>query len=196
MLATKRGRSIRDFDYKAIQIACPACSGANGRAVAVGYSTRWDDMTIIAAASATENTMHVAMTDNRMNRRMNRRRALQLTVVGVLAGASLPARAHHGWSWAEDAQTELKGTVRSVSMAPPHPSLQVAAADGVLWQIDLANPNQTDRAGFTATSAKPGDAIVVLGNRHMDKTKMLMKAVRITVAGKTYDLYPERIRTN
>jgi hypothetical protein len=165
-------------------------------AVTVGYSTRWGDMTIIAAASATENTMHVAMTDNRMNRRMNRRRALQLAVGGVLAGVSLPARAHHGWSWAEDAQTELKGTVRSISMAPPHPSLQVAAADGVLWQIDLANPNQTERAGFTATSAKPGDAIVVLGNRHMDKTQMLMKAVRITVAGRTYDLYPERIRTN
>src|SRR5882757_2720456 len=55
-------------------------------AVTVGYSTRWGDMTIIAAASATENTMHVAMTDNRMNRR----RALQLAVGGVLAGASLP----------------------------------------------------------------------------------------------------------
>ena len=81
-------------------------------------------------------------------------------------------------------------------MAPPHPSLQVTAGDGVLWQIDLANPNQTERSGFTATSAKPGDAIVVLGNRHQDKTKMMMKAVRITVAGKTYDLYPERIKTN
>ena len=47
-----------------------------------------------------------------------------------------------------------------------------------------------------ADGFKPGDAIVVLGNRHQDKTKMLMKAVRITVAGKTYDLYPERIKTN
>ncbi|TAJ90877.1 DUF6152 family protein [Reyranella sp.] len=114
----------------------------------------------------------------------------------VLAGSSQPASAHHGWSWAEDAQTELKGTIRSISMAPPHPSLQVTAADGVLWQIDLGNPNQTERSGFTATSAKPGDAIVILGNRHLDKTKMQMKAVRITIAGKNYDLYPERIRTN
>jgi len=55
-----------------------------------------------------------------------------------------------GPSWlvvAEDAQTELRGTVKSVSMAPPHPSLQVTAGDGVLWQIDLANPNQTARSG-------------------------------------------------
>ena len=127
---------------------------------------------------------------------INRRRALKLAAVGVLTGVSLPAQAHHGWSWAEDEQSELKGTIRSISMAPPHPSLQVVAADGVLWQVDLGNPNQTERSGFTATSAKPGDAVVVLGNRHRDKNKMQMKAVRITIAGKNYDMYPERIRTN
>jgi len=139
-----------------------------------------------------EDKMRVAITHNRVGRR----RALQLAVGSVLAATSLPASAHHGWSWAEDEQTELKGTIRSISMAPPHPSLQVAAADGVLWHIDLANPNQTARSGFTETSAKPGDAIVVLGNRDRDKTKMQMKAVRITIAGKNYDMYPERIRTN
>ncbi|MFZ5783755.1 MAG: DUF6152 family protein [Pseudomonadota bacterium] len=126
----------------------------------------------------------------------DRRRAIGLALASLIAGASLPALAHHGWSWAEDEQTELKGTIRAISMAPPHPSLQVAAADGVVWQIDLGNPNQTARSGFTATSAKPGDAIVVLGNRHKDKAKMQMKAVRITVGGRNYDMYPERIRTN
>lgn len=131
-----------------------------------------------------------------IDNRLNRRRALQLVAGGVVVGSTSPALAHHGWSWAEDAQSELKGAIRSISMAPPHPSLQVTAADGVLWQIDLGNPNQTERSGFTATSAKPGDAIVILGNRHKDKTKMQMKAVRITIAGKNYDMYPERIRTN
>lgn len=125
-----------------------------------------------------------------------RRRALQLVLGGAVASLALPAAAHHGWNWAEEAQTELKGTIRSISMAPPHPSLQVAAADGAVWLVDLGNPNQTERSGFTATSAKPGDAIVVLGNRALDKTKMHMKAVRITIAGRNYDLYPERIRTN
>lgn len=136
--------------------------------------------------------MHSVLIDNRLNRR----RALQLLAGGAIVVTSAPAAAHHGWSWAEDAQSELKGTIRSISMAPPHPSLQVVAADGVLWQIDLGNPNQTERSGFTATSAKPGDAIVILGNRHKDKSKMQMKAVRITIAGKNYDMYPERIRTN
>jgi hypothetical protein len=131
-----------------------------------------------------------------MHIRMSRRRALQLGVAGAVAAASLPALAHHGWNWAEDQQSELKGTVKSVSMAPPHPSLKVTAADGKEWLIDLANPNQTERSGFTAVSAKAGDAITVLGNRSKDKSQLWMKAVRITVAGKSYDLYPERIKTN
>lgn len=126
-----------------------------------------------------------------------RRRGVLLGAVGgAMAVIGLPALAHHGWSWAEDAQTELKGTIQAISLAPPHPTLQVVAADKVVWQVDLGNPNQTARSGFTTTSAKPGDAIVVLGNRHLDKTKMHIKAVRITIAGKNYDMYPERIRTN
>ena len=131
-----------------------------------------------------------------MQIRLSRRRALQLGVGSAMAATSLPALAHHGWSFAEDQQSELKGTVKSVSMAPPHPSLQVTAADGKQWLIDLANPNQTERSGFTAASAKAGDAIVVLGNRSKDKSQLWMKAVRITVGDKTYDLYPERIKSN
>ncbi len=131
-----------------------------------------------------------------MHIQLNRRRALQLALVGAAAATSLPALAHHGWSWAVEEQSELRGTVKSVSMAPPHPSLQVVAQDGKQWLIDLANPNQTERSGFTAASAKPGDAVVVLGNRSKDLSQLWMKAVRITVAGKTYDLYPERIKTN
>ena len=124
-----------------------------------------------------------------------RRHLVQLAVGGGAAALSLPAMAHHGWTWAEDEQSTLTGTVQTISMAPPHPSLQVKAGD-VVWLVDLGNPNQTERSGFTATSAKVGDAIVVLGNRHKDKTKMHMKAVRITIAGKNFDMYPERIPTN
>ena len=125
--------------------------------------------------------------------RLDRRHLVLGAAASLLA---LPAAAHHGWEWAEEAQTTLNGTIQTISMAPPHPVLQVKATDGVLWQVDLGNPNQTERSGFTAASAKAGDAIVVLGNRHKDKAKMHMKAVRITVVGKNYDMYPERIRTN
>src|SRR4029453_6100928 len=72
----------------------------------------------------------------------------------------------------------------------------LSPGDGERRLVNLATHNQTERAGFTAASAKPGDTIVVLGNRSKDKSQLWMKAVRITVAGKTYDLYPERIKTN
>ncbi len=101
---------------------------------------------------------------------------------------------HHGWSWAVEEQSTLEGNVKDVSMTPPHPSLHVTDAGGTVWFVELSNPSQTARAGFTATSAKSGDVVTVLGNRDKDATKNHMKAVRITVAGKAYDLYPERIR--
>ena len=114
-----------------------------------------------------------------------------------LAGLfSTAALAHHGWSWAEQQQSELTGTIRSISIEPPHPSLQVETAKDGLWKIELGNPRQTARSGFREGSAKVGDPIEVLGNRSLDAYEKRMKAVRITVAGKVYDIYPDRIRTN
>ncbi|AXE66548.1 hypothetical protein BBF93_18600 [Hyphomonas sp. CACIAM 19H1] len=78
-------------------------------------------------------------------------------------------------------------------MSPPHPSLEVRDADGTLWQVDLGNPNQTERSGFTGDTAQPGDAITVLGNRNSDASRAHIKAVRITIDGTNYDMYPERI---
>jgi hypothetical protein len=117
--------------------------------------------------------------------------------LAIVAAAlfSVATFAHHGWSWAEEDQTTLNGTIASISMSPPHPTLRVKADDGV-WQVDLGNPSQTARSGFTAESAKVGDAIVVLGNRSLEKDKKHMKAVRITVRDKQFDLYPERIKSN
>ena len=126
-------------------------------------------------------------------RAVNRGRLLGAVLIAAVVVASLPALAHHGWDWAQAEQTEMKGTIQKVSMAPPHPSLTVKAADGVVWQVDLSNPGQTERSGFTGNSAKAGDSIVILGNRHKDKAKRVMKAVRVTIGGKSYDLYPERI---
>ena len=128
-----------------------------------------------------------------MMQRLTAAYAVTAAVSLTAAGAAL---AHHGWSWAEGEQTELEGTITDISMAPPHPSLKVEASDGVVWQVDLGNPRNTERSGFVEGSAKVGDPIVVLGNRSLDKDEKLMKAVRITVAGKAFDIYPERIETN
>lgn len=105
------------------------------------------------------------------------------------------AYAHHGWSWAEADQIELSGTIREISMAPPHPTLHVETEKDGLWRIELGNPRQTERSGFVEGVANVGDEIVVLGNRSLDPGEKRLKAVRVSVGGKTFDIYPDRIRT-
>jgi hypothetical protein len=123
------------------------------------------------------------------------RSSIVLLVLAAAPAGQL-ALAHHGWTWAEDAQSTLAGKIESISMTAPHPTLQVSDGAGATWQVDLGNPGQTERSGFTGDTAKAGDAITVLGNRNRDRARNHMKAVRITIAGKNYDLYPERIPAN
>lgn len=128
---------------------------------------------------------------------MVRRRAFFGWMVAAAALApAASAVAHHGWSWAEGEQMQLEGTIDSISMSPPHPVLQVRDGSGVVWRVDLGNPNQTARSGFTAETARVGDPITVIGNRNKDPDQIHMKAVRIVLAGRNYDMYPERVRAD
>lgn len=110
-------------------------------------------------------------------------------------GALLPsgAVAHHGWSWAEGEPFTLTGTVREVYIGQPHPTLRVETERDGLWTVELGNPRQTERAGFREGTAKPGDRVTALGNRSRDAGERRMKATRLTLDGRNYDIYPERI---
>lgn len=120
-------------------------------------------------------------------------RLAAIVAAAIFAGpAAGIALAHHGWTWAEETQSELTGTVDAVDMSPPHPRLTVTAADGT-WTVELGNPNQTERSGFKADSVKPGDTVTALGNKAADGEKRI-KTVRLTVGDAVYDLYPERIQ--
>ncbi|MCA0200260.1 MAG: hypothetical protein LCH56_05400 [Proteobacteria bacterium] len=127
-----------------------------------------------------------------MTARFSRPAAAFVLAAALTIGTA--AYAHHGWEWAEETQTTLEGTIREIYIGPPHPTLKVETAKDGLWQIDLANPSQTARAGFAEGSARPGHKIVILGNRSTQKDQKLMKAVKITVEGKDFLLYPERIQ--
>jgi hypothetical protein len=122
--------------------------------------------------------------------RFGRRLGAGLVASALVASA---AAAHHGWSWAEGAPQELRGSIREIYIGQPHPTLRVQTAQNELWTVELGNPGQTARAGFDEHSAKPGDAVVALGNRSRDAGEKRMKAVRITLGGKQYNIYPERI---
>lgn len=121
--------------------------------------------------------------------------ARTLAATATLAiGLTGIAFAHHGWTWADAGQIELTGIIVSITIAPPHPIIEVDA-EGELWTVELGNPTLTERSGFVEGSAETGQEIVVLGNRASDGA-LRMKAVRITVEGKVFDIYPDRIPAN
>lgn len=109
------------------------------------------------------------------------------------AGFLTAALAHHGWTWASEEQTDLSGKITEVYVGPPHPVLRVETADDGVWTVDLANPTQTAAAGFDENSAHVGDQVIVRGHKSLKAEEKHMKAVRVTVEGKRYDLYPDRI---
>ena len=118
-----------------------------------------------------------------------RRVALASAIAAFCAGAAL---AHHGWDWAVDEHSELTGKIQEIYIGNPHAVLNVEAADG-LWVVELAPPSRTIAAGFDESAAKVGDDVTAVGHRSRDQNEKRMKAVRIIVDGKTYDVYPDLI---
>lgn len=119
---------------------------------------------------------------------------LAAALLGVTFVA-LPALAHHGWSGQSDKQIDVSGKVQKpVSLAGPHATMQIIAADGQVWDVTLAPPARTEGAGLTPKSLAVGDAVTVRGNRSSDPKRFEIKTVRVTSAGKNYDIYPDRIR--
>jgi len=110
----------------------------------------------------------------------------------LMLGMAVPALAHHGWSWTTDGLFQIEGIIREVYLGNPHAYLDVDV-EGELWRVELAPAAATARAGFDETSASVGDEVIAIGNRSQDEAERRMKAVRITVGSKNYDVYPGRV---
>ncbi|CDX31193.1 conserved exported hypothetical protein [Mesorhizobium sp. SOD10] len=121
----------------------------------------------------------------------NQMRRIALAAALTLA-AGTAAYAHHGWSWTQDGFFELKGKIAAIYIGNPHATLDVDA-QGEVWRVELAPPSRTIAAGFTEEVAKIGDQVTAIGHRSRDETEKRMKAVRISVGGKSYDVYPDRL---
>jgi hypothetical protein len=113
-----------------------------------------------------------------------------ILVAAVLA--AMPALAHHGWAWTEDDPFELTGVIEDIYIGNPHVTLKVRAEDGP-WDVDLAPLAPSTRAGFDENAAKIGDTVTCVGFRSRDHAERHMKAARVIVKGKTYDVYPNRV---
>ena len=124
-----------------------------------------------------------------MPRSLTRRSAIVAIALSALAG---PALAHHGWAWTDGERYELTGTITEIYLGQPHATLKVEAEDGI-WDVDLAPLSRTLAAGFDENAAKVGDQVTAIGNRAADPADLHMKAARLIVNGKTYDVYPGRL---
>lgn len=120
-------------------------------------------------------------------------RPLKFAAAAALA-LPVAALAHHGWSWTQEKESRLSGTIVSIDYGNPHTSLELRNDSGV-WDVDLAPPSASARAGFIEGVAEPGDRATLTGHRSRDAGELAFKAETITVNGKTYDVYPDRPKT-
>jgi hypothetical protein len=112
----------------------------------------------------------------------------------IAALAASPALAHHGWAGQGDRTFTLSGTVHTaVSLAGPHATMKVMDANGQIWDITLAPPARTDRAGLKAGVIPVGAEVTITGKRNGDPKRFEVKTERVTHAGKHYDVYPDRL---
>ncbi|MDB5561206.1 MAG: hypothetical protein JWN11_624 [Hyphomicrobiales bacterium] len=115
-----------------------------------------------------------------------------IVVVALLAASvATPALAHHGWAWTQNSFSKIEGVITKIYLGNPHVTLDVDVG-GAIWRVELAPLGPTTAAGFTKDAAAVGDKVTAIGNRSLDAKETRMKAVRIIVKGKTYDVYPER----
>ncbi|WP_211110439.1 DUF6152 family protein [Acuticoccus mangrovi] len=123
-----------------------------------------------------------------MTRRTTLATALATGLGLVLA---TPALAHHGWAWTTGGNIVLTGIIRSVSLGNPHGVLEVDA-EGELWTVEVGQPWRNARAGLVDGDLAEGVEVTIEGEPSADPDERLMKAERITIAGKVYELYPAR----
>jgi Family of unknown function (DUF6152) len=110
----------------------------------------------------------------------------------VLALSPSPLGAHHGWAGNGEPEFEVTGTVeKAVSLAGPHATMQVRA-EGKVWDVTLAPPARTERAGLTEKVIPVGATVTVHGHRNSDPNKFEIKTERVTFNGKTFNVYPDR----
>jgi hypothetical protein len=82
-----------------------------------------------------------------------------------LVGATLPARAHHGFDTEYDAKKKVKltGVVTQVAWTNPHMRVYIDVTDAsgkvTTWNMELTSPNSVRRQGWGPNDLKAGDKV-------------------------------------
>jgi hypothetical protein len=97
--------------------------------------------------------------------RLTETRRLLIPVIALML-LGVPALAHHTAASLDfDTTVELSGTVKEFHWTNPYTALllEVSAENGNAeeWLIDMGSPGTLTRAGWNATTLKPGDVVEV-----------------------------------
>jgi Family of unknown function (DUF6152) len=108
-----------------------------------------------------------------------------------LAGVATSVTAHHGWSWAEDGNSELTGVIQAAKLGNPHGVLTLVV-DGAQWTVEVGQPWRNERAGLQDAMLVKGVKLTVAGHKSANPKQRVFKAERVFIDGKKFDLYPDR----
>lgn len=119
--------------------------------------------------------------------------ALSRFAVGfaLVVGIAGPAIAHHGWTWAEDGNSELTGVIHAAQLGNPHGVLTLVV-DGAQWTVEVGQPWRNERAGLKDAMLVKGVKLSVAGHKSSNPKQRVFKAERVFIDGKKFDLYPDR----
>ena len=124
---------------------------------------------------------------------MERAFKLSLALVAMLTAIFLsePVRAHHGWGWATEEEFQLTGEITAVRLGNPHGEVTVEVK-GEKWIVEVGQPWRNEKAGLTQKLLGKGQVLTAHGHRSAKQGQRLMKAERVVINGRSYNLYPDR----
>ena len=90
-----------------------------------------------------------------------------VVAVGLMVG-SLPLSAHHGAAEYDNTKTiSLQGTVTALQYLNPHALILFTVKDDkgqtAEWTAELQSPNLLSRRGWSRSTLKPGDQVIITG---------------------------------
>jgi Family of unknown function (DUF6152) len=103
-----------------------------------------------------------------MNFKLSRYIMTAAIVAAALCAASSPAFAHHGTAEYDNSKSiSLQGTVTALQYLNPHALILFNVKDDkgqtTEWTAELQSPNLLSRRGWSRSTLKPGDQIIVTG---------------------------------
>ena len=108
-------------------------------------------------------------------------------IAAAIATAAVPSSAHHGWGSYDAAKPiTVSGPILTSKYENPHATITVRSSDKV-WTVTLAPTFRMENRGAKADVVKAGKTVSAYGYASTVE-KDEMRAERITVDGKTYEM--------